>query len=273
MKNLKLITLIIIAIIIVSCGEKNPQETFTPVETEQIFAFPLDTPFHSNRTLGYYHAVVDGETLDGIARKYLLNDRTRWGEFLVLNPYLGNDADARSYRVPTGPAYTIFPGEIIMLPNNAVGAQSMGASNSTTFELGEDIAEEYVRSVPTEQDNSKLFTKSDPKIVQKPIKNDSTFLGNMSWFPNLLPLLWYLLVAGLVIYLLYSFWRDRKNRTSVTESHTYVCTGNCSNNYCGSCELKIMTDSALELSKGKGNFEMNYENANNTKMSIKYTNS
>jgi hypothetical protein len=59
----------------------------------------------------------------------------------------------------------------------------------------------------------------------------------------------------------------------VTESHTYVCTGSCSNNGCGSCELKIMTDSALELSKGKGNFEMNYENANNTKMSIKYTNS
>jgi len=259
MKKLNLIIVIIIIMITVSCSEKKETETFIPIETEKVLAFPLDMPYHSNRTLGYYHVIDNGETLDGVAGRYLSNDRTRWGEFLVLNSFLGNNADARSYRVPTGPAYTIYPGEIIMLPNDAVGARSKGSANSASFNLGEDLAEEYIRKVPTERDNSKLFTKSD--INQKPINNDNSAFAIPVWLYNII---WFILVAALLIYLLDQFMRSRKNNIATQETSTNHYCAHC-DGVCRGCEsygLSKSTDAFTEVSKNKGTTFIEHKHGN-----------
>ena len=58
------------------------------------------------------HTVVSGDTLWGIARRYL-NNGNRWPEIYSLNQTM---LDARN--VGTGlPKYTIYPGQVLTLPN------------------------------------------------------------------------------------------------------------------------------------------------------------
>jgi hypothetical protein len=186
---------------------------FTPVETERVFVF--NEAIYYDHSFGYHHTVVQDETLAGIADRYL-NDKTRWGELLVLNPYLGNEADKRNYRLKTdGPAWIINPDDVIMLPNDAVGARSHGMFNSLTFYIGPDTANEYIRNIPVQRDMSKLY-----KINEVSGKNESISPMNSSyqwpeWLGDLLK--WILLV--LIIVWLYhvegSYYFTKKGKTAL----------------------------------------------------------
>lgn len=264
-KFIQLFFAIIFLTIGVSCNEE-VQDQFKPIETEEAIVIDDAVHYDSNHSRGYYHLVVKGDNLNDIAKRYL-KDRTRWGELIILNPYLGNEADTRNYRVSTGPAWIINPGDIVMLPNDAQGAQSNGSFNSVTFYLGEDLIEEYTRKIPVERDMSKLYQKISSQIDQH-LEKDSDFQWPQ-WLNNLLWWLVLFIIMAFLIYWLFPLKRNNHNQKVCVE----ICCDECkeSNCCCRIKELEHIKDAFIEVSKNKGTTEISYENVSGTKTTMKHT--
>lgn len=213
MRNFLIILITIVSLTFTSCESSSNEIRLVNAETEKAYVFPLGQEYLYEYMQGYYHDVVQGDNLNNLAKKYL-GDRKRWGELLTQNNYLSAQADNRDKADPNLKIWTIYPGERIFLPNDAVGAKSLGVNNSIKFLIDEATHEEFIRSIPTEKNMDRIYIGSEKNISKKSetitneIKNSDNGWSLLSESWNFLgPILGAILLLALVILIIWCLFQ------------------------------------------------------------------
>lgn len=242
----KVIIILVSFFILTSCSKEKFQNNFKKVETEQAYVFPTNQEYLYEYSYGYYHDVVRGDNLNNLAKKYL-GDRERWGELLTKNQYISSQAEYRHKPHATLKIWKIFPGERILLPNDATNAQTMGINNSIRFLIDEATHEEYIRKIPTERNTDKLYVSNSNQTKNKEGFLDTESSGVPIWLQNFwnfikytfLPLLGIIILFILLFFIarwiISLFEKDSENQTSVTESQSHHCS-DCHKKSCIGCD-------------------------------------